>query len=105
MQDDIQVEVIWPEEYVEASLQTMSKYAGAIAHMCKAAALLEEDETEFLIFGINVLQTLSIETIFETYGVLLTHEHGKLADGTRWTYFYADVTGLQKKLREGGNIE
>jgi hypothetical protein len=97
-EDDVTVEIIWPEEYVEQSLSTMSKYASAIAHLCRAAAILEEDETEFLIFGINVLQTISIETIFENYGIQLAHEHGVLPSGERWTYFYADVRGLQERL-------
>ena len=31
----------------------------------------------------------------------MEHEHGKLPDGSRWTYFYADVRGLKEKLKEG----
>ena len=102
--EDIKVEIILPEEYVRQSMATMSKYSDAIAYLCKAGAILEEDETEFLIWGINVLQTQSIEEIFRKFGVEMTHEHGTLSNGARWTYFYADVRGLQDKLKEGRGI-
>lgn len=103
--DDVAVEIIWPEEYTKQSLPTMSKYASAIAHLCKAAAILEDGETEFSVFGINVLQTILIETIFEDYGVQLAHEHRVLPSGERYIHFYADVRGLQERLGGKLNVE
>lgn len=98
--EDTKVEIIWPKEYVEYNMKTMSKYAAAIAHLCKAAAILGEDDTEFLIFGITVIQTITVESAFKFYGVELAHDSGKLPDGSRWTYFYADVSELRKRLEE-----
>lgn len=104
-EDEVKVEIIWPKLYADYNILTMKKYTGGIAHLCRAAAILEEDETEFLIWGITALQTQEIENLFVKYGVELTHEHGKLPDGTRWTYFYADVRGLRKLLENGGDLD
>jgi hypothetical protein len=38
------------------------------------------------------------------FGIEMTHESGKLPDGTRYTYFYADLTGL-KEILENGELE
>ena len=99
--DDVTVEIIYPPEYVEHTISTMPKYASAISMICKAAALLEEDETEFLIWDITVIQIISIETTLARFGVQMTHESGSLPSGRRWTYFYADVRGLQEKMKNG----
>lgn len=99
--DEVEVEIIYPREYAIQSMETIKKYTKGIACLCKGAAVLGEDETEFLIWGINILQTVCIEKIFRNFGVIMEHEHGKLPDGTRWTYFYADVRGLKEKLKEG----
>ena len=99
--DEFEVEIIYPREYAIQSMETISKYSKGIALLCKGAAVLGEDETEFLVWGINILQTVCIEKIFRNFGVIMEHEQGKLPDGTRWTYFYADVRGLKEKLKEG----
>lgn len=92
---------MYPRKYFFQSIETMPKYAKGIALLCKGAAVLGEDETEFLVWGINIIQTTCLEKIFRNFGVIMEHEHGKLPDGTRWTYFYADVRGLKEKLKEG----
>lgn len=92
--EDIQVEIIFPEKYVEHNLKTMSKYASAVAHLCKAGAILGEDEIEFVVEGMTVLQVYTIEDAMRKFGVELTHDHRRGE-----TTFYADVTGLQKLLR------
>lgn len=97
-QNDIKVEIIFPQFYIERSLKTMSRYAGAIAHLCKGAAMLGEDETEFLIFGMTVMQVTTAEEAMEKFGVKMTHDNGWTSNGKRWTYFYADVRELKKRM-------
>ena len=104
-EDDVTVEIIYPREYVEYSMNTMRKYSRGISYLCKGAAVLGEDDTEFLVFGINVLQTSMIEETFKRFGVEMEHEHGRLSDGTRWTYFYADVKELRKRMDENGEFD
>jgi hypothetical protein len=104
-EDDVKVEIIYPRRYVEQSMATIRKYSRGIACLCKGAAVLEEDDTEFLVFGINVLQTSIIEETFKRFGVEMEHEHGRLSDGTRWTYFYADVRELRKRMDENGEFD
>lgn len=93
--EDIQVEIIFPEKYVEYNLKTMSKYTSAIAHLCKAIAILGEDEIEFEIEGMTVMQVYAVEDIMRKFGIEMTHDHR-----VGHTTFYADVTGL-RKLMEG----
>lgn len=100
-EDEIKVEIIYPREYVEQSMATIHKYSRGIAYLCKGAAVLGDDDTEFLVWGINVLQTSIIEETFKQFGVEMEHEHGKLPDGTRWTYFYCDLQGLREMIENG----
>ena len=104
-EDDVTVEIIYPAEYVEYCVSTIRRFAKGIACLCKGAVLLGDDDTEFLVYGITVLQTFIIEEVFKRFGVELTHEHGTLPDGTRWTYFYADLRGLRKQMNEDGEFD
>ena len=47
--DDATVEIIYPREYVEYSMSTIRKYSRGISYLCKGAAILGDDDTEFLI--------------------------------------------------------
>lgn len=102
--DEVNVEIILPKAYVDMCVSTMKKYAKGIAHLCKGAALLGDDDTEFLVFDILIEQVLCIEEVMRHFGVEMTHESGKLSDGTRYTYFYADLTEL-KEMLENGELE
>jgi hypothetical protein len=104
-EDDVTVEIIYPPAYVEYSMSTIRKYSRGIAYLCKGAAVLGDDDTEFLVWGITVLQTTILEEVFRNFGVEMEHEHGRLPDGTRWTYFYADLRGLRKRMNEGGEFD
>ena len=99
--DDIKVEIIFPEKYLEDNVKTMKKFAAAAAHHCKAAALLGENMTIFTLSGISVLQTYSLEEALKVYGVEMIHELYRM-DGKTCACFYADVRGLKEKL-EGGD--
>lgn len=99
--DDIKVEIIFPEKYLEDNVKTMKKFSAAAAHYCKAAALLGENMTIFTLSGISVLQTYSLEEALKVYGVEMIHDLYR-ADGKTCACFYADVRGLKEKL-EGGN--
>lgn len=99
-EDDIQVDIIFPEIYVAYNTTTMSTYASAISHLCKAAALLRQNETEFTIPGMTILQVISIENVMSKFGVQMAHEHIIEPDGTRYTKFLADVRGLQQIIEE-----
>ena len=103
--DDVKVEIIYPREYVEYSMSTNHKYSRGISYLCKGAAVLGDDDTEFLVYGITVLQTFILEEVFKCFGVEMTHEHGTLPCGTRWTYFYADLRGLRKRMNEDGEFD
>ena len=48
----------------------------------------------------TVVQVVSIEEVMKQFGILLEHENGRLPDGTRWTYFYADLTGLKDIMED-----
>lgn len=103
--DDVEVEIIYPREYVEYCMKTIRKYSRGMACLCKGAAVLGDDDTEFLVYGVTVLQTSILEEVFRKFGVELEHEHGTLPDGTRWTYFYADLRGLRKRMTEDGEFD
>ena len=98
--DDVTIEIIYPKEYVEYNMATTKKFSAAVAYYCKAAALLEEDETEFLVGGMTVLQVYIIEEAMKRFGIQMEHEITRV-DGVNYVHFYADVRGLQKKLEEG----
>lgn len=98
--DNVEVEIIYPREYVEYCMKTIRKYSRGMACLCKGAAVLGDDGTEFLVYGITVLQTSILEEVFRKFGVEMEHEHGTLSSGIRWTYFYADVSELRKRLEE-----
>jgi hypothetical protein len=99
--DDIKVEIIFPEKYLEDNVKTMKKFSAAAAHYCKAAALLGENMTIFTLSGISVLQTYSLEEALKVYGVEMIHELYRM-DGKTCACFFADVRGLKEKL-EGGD--
>lgn len=100
-EDDVCIEIIYPPAYAKACISSMSKYARGIACLCKGAALLGEDETEFFVFDMLTLQVNVLEKSMRAFGIDMTHESGKLPDGTRYTYFYADIRELREKLENG----
>jgi hypothetical protein len=63
--------------------------------------LLGDDETEFLVFDMMVVQVVTVEEAMKQFGIELTHEMGVTDSGKRWTYFYADLKGLRKKMESG----
>jgi hypothetical protein len=103
--DEVKVEILYPTEYVDKCTKTMRQYASGISHLCKGAMLLGEEETEFLVFGMTVMQVISIEEIMRQFGVDMTHDMGKLENGTSWTYFYCDLHGLKEMFEEGENTD
>lgn len=100
-EDDVTVEIIYPAEYVEYCTSTMGRFAKGIACLCKGAVLLGDDETEFLVFDMMVVQVITVEEAMKQFGIELTHEMGVTDSGKRWTYFYADLKGLRKKMESG----
>lgn len=103
--DNVIVEFIYPPKYVEYCMKTIHKYSRGMAHLCKGAAILGDDDTEFLVYGITVLQASVLEKVFRKFGVEMEHEHGTLPDGTRWTYFYADLHGLKERMDKEGEFD
>lgn len=99
--DEVDVEVIYPPAYVDYNISTIKKYASGISHLCKGAAVMGEDETDFIVWGITVLQTAILEEALHQFGIELEHEHGKLTTGERYTWFYADIRRLKEMLRDG----
>ena len=99
--DEFTVEIRLPKEYVDYNIQGMKKYAAGISHLCKGAAILGDDETEFLVYDMTMMQVVSIEETMKLFGIEMTHECGKLPNGTRWVYFYADLRGLKEKMESG----
>ena len=98
--DDIKVEFIYPADYVKYCMSTMKKFSSGVATLCKGAAILGEDETEFLVWDMAVLQVHILEEAMKEFGIEMTHDHGCTKDGRRWTYFYADVRGLKRMMED-----
>ena len=95
--EDIQVEIIFPEKYVQRNLETMKQFAGAAAHYCKAAVILGQDDTFFTLVDISVLQVYSLEEAMKTYGIQMIHQI-YCVEGKTCARFYADVRELKKLL-------
>lgn len=100
--DDVIVEIIFPAEYINYNMSTIRKFTQGIATLCKGAAILGEDETEFIVWDMTVLQVGAVEEAMKHFGIKMTHDHGCTTDGRTWTYFYADVRGLKEFLEEIG---
>ena len=100
-EDEVKVEIIYPPAYAEAYISTIRKYARGIACLCKGAATLGQYETEFLVWDMLIVQVITIEETMRQFGIEMTHECGKLSDGRRWTYFYADLTELKERMENG----
>ena len=98
--DDIKVEIRFPLSYVERNTATMKKFSSAAALMCKAAAILKEDDTEFLFTDISVLQAYALKDVLSRYNIELEFDLFR-ANGITYAYFYADVRGLQELLEQG----
>lgn len=100
--DDVTVEIIYPFAYIERCRATMKKYTRGIASLLKGAALLGEDETEFMVWDMTLLQVIALEDAMRKFGVEMTHDFGltEKGDGYSWTYFYADISGLRKILED-----
>lgn len=96
--DDFNVEIIYPESYVERCRATIKKYTRGIALLLKGKATLGEDETEFLVYDMTLLQVQALEDAMRMFGVEMTHDFGLCEDGHSWTYFYADISRLRKIL-------
>ena len=97
--DDIKVEIILPQAYADYSHATMRKYSAAIACLCKASVLLEEDDTEFIIHGMTLIQGQAIEEAMKMFGIELMHiDHKVDTNGKTSTWFCADVSGLREIL-------
>ena len=58
--DDVEVETILPDFYVNYNRRTMPSYASGISHLCKGAAILGDDDTEFLIYGMTIYQIMAV---------------------------------------------
>ena len=98
--DNFNVEIIYPKVYVERCRATMRKYTRGIASLLKGAATLGEDETEFMVWDMTVLQVRIIEETMRTFGVEMTHDFGLCEDDHSWTYFYADISKLREALED-----
>ena len=101
MSEDLKVEILFPEKLVAHCMATTKRFSSAIAYYCKAAAVLGQDETEFGVGGMSVLQVGPIEEAMHQFGVEMEHEI-ELVDGKNLVWFYADVSGLRKRLEEEG---
>ena len=99
--DDLSVEIRFPKKYVDYNIASMPRFSAGVSHLCKGAVLLGEDETEFLVFGMTIMQVITIEEAMKRFGIEMTHDAGRFSDGTRWTYFYADLRGLKERMENG----
>ena len=102
--DDFKVELIYPAEYIKRCQSTMKKYSRGIALLLKGKAILGEEETEFLVYDMTVLQVYAVEDAMRAFGIEMTHEMGITKDGKSWTYFYADLKKLRKILEENDEL-
>ena len=98
--DDFNVEIIYPEFYVERCRATMKKYTRGITLLLKGKATLGEDEAEFIVWDMTLVQVQALEETMRMFGVKMTHDFGVCDDGHTWTYFYADISQLRRILEE-----
>ena len=94
-EDDIEVAIILPDFYVDYNIKTITIFTKGIAHICKAAAILDKKEIEFEIEGMTIMQVYVVEDVMRKFGIEMTHDHR-----VGHTTFYADVTGLRKLMEE-----
>jgi hypothetical protein len=99
-EDDVHVEIIYPPEYVQKNLDTIGKYTSSITLMCRAAAVLEEAETSFLIKGMTVVQVYAVEKALRKFGIKLTHDIIRKR-GLNYVHFHADIRELLEKMKHG----
>lgn len=102
-EDEVEVEIIYPQFYADYNTSTIKKYSAAIANLCKGAALLGEDEAEFDVRGITVLQVITIEQAMRAFYVEMAHEFKRDEEGT-YVHFYADISRLKMLLEEMENF-
>ena len=95
-EDEVEVEVIYPQAFVDHNLASMKKYSAAAAYYCKAAATLGQKKVRFRLPEISVLQVQALEVAMKHYGVEITH---RTRNGERW--FYAEVSGLIELMEKG----
>lgn len=98
--DDFNVEIIYPESYIERCCATMRKYTRGIALLLKGKATLGEDNAEFIVWDMTLLQVQALEDAMRMFGIEMTHDFGLCEDGHSWTYFYADISLLRQVLEE-----
>lgn len=103
--DDVEVEIIYPREYIEYSKETMRKYSRAISYLCKGTAMLGKDDLGISVEGITVLQSIILKNVLAKFGIKLDYEFGDRTDGPGWTYFYADLRELRKRMNEDGEFD
>lgn len=96
--DEVEVEIIFPKFYVDYCMRTIKKFSSAAACYCKGAAILGEDETEFYIKGITVLQSRLLKEAMAQFGVELEYE---VWEQENLVLFYADVQGLKRRMEDG----
>ena len=99
MNDDIKVEIIYPEPYVKKITSTIGKFSQAVALLCKAAAILGEDKTSFRLKDISVLQVHVLERVYRKFGVVIEHELERV-DGQTIAYIFADVSEFRRRMEE-----
>ena len=97
------VEIIYPKSYVDYNFSTIQRYPSGIASILKGHAMFGNEEVEFIVRGMTLLQVNTVEEAMRYFGVEMMHEHKVLPDGARETYFYADLHGLIKILSEDGD--
>lgn len=102
LEEEFKVEIKLPQKYIDSSMASIKKYSSGIAHLCKGALILGEEDYEFMVFGMNTIQVATVEEAMRHFGIEMTHESGVLPDGTKWTWFYADLSGLKELLKDEG---
>jgi hypothetical protein len=102
--DEVKVEFIYPQAYVEYSMSTIRNFSRGISYLCKGEAVLGENEADFIVWDMTVLQISVLEEVFRKFGVEMTHECGAVA-GRRYVWIYADLTGLKERMDEDGEFD
>lgn len=99
--DEVTIEIRFPQEYIDYNIQGMRRYAAGISYLCKGAAILGECEAEFIVYDMTIMQIYSTVDVLKKFGVELVYENGKTPQGRRWTHFIADIRGLKERMENG----
>lgn len=95
-EEEIKVEILYPKEYTSQSLLTMKQWSAMVMHICQYAKLRNQDQINFVLVGLTVLQVYALKQSMLYYGISLIHQI-KRVNNLNFVWFNANLTNLKIK--------